>query len=72
VTFQAVYATDGQQAYAYYSYQPDGMLFTVGPQIIGVLDNSLVNGLTDSSDGSYLRRPDQNLLYECKNCNIEK
>lgn len=68
VTFQAVYATDGQRAYAFYSYQPYGMTFTEGQQFIGILAHGYARGLTDSSDGSYLRRPDKNLLFNCMLC----
>ena len=31
-------------------------------QFIGIINGALLEGLEDSSDGSYLRRPDQNLI----------
>ncbi|XP_053372780.1 uncharacterized protein LOC123559692 [Mercenaria mercenaria] len=64
VTFQVIYVTDGVTAYTFYNYEPDGMNFLSEPQFIGLLINGTAEGLNDSPDGSYLRRPDENLILE--------
>ncbi|XP_053372966.1 uncharacterized protein LOC123561091 [Mercenaria mercenaria] len=61
VTFQVIYATDGQRSYAFYNYAE--MNFQSGLQFIGIINNGILEGLDYSSDGSYLLRPDKNLIF---------
>ncbi|XP_053389334.1 mucin-like protein, partial [Mercenaria mercenaria] len=61
VTFQVIYATDGQRSYAFYNYAE--MNFQSGLQFIGIINNGNFEGLDYSSDESYLRRPDKNLIF---------
>ncbi|XP_053372974.1 uncharacterized protein LOC123561094 [Mercenaria mercenaria] len=60
-TFQVIYATDGQRSYAFYNYAE--MNFQSGLQFIGIISNGNLEGLDYSSDGSYLLRPDKNLIF---------
>jgi len=62
VTFQVIFTTDGQNSYTFYNYKENGMNLRDSRQFIGIINGALLEGLEDSSDGSYLRRPDQNLI----------
>ncbi|XP_052803968.1 uncharacterized protein LOC128234050 isoform X2 [Mya arenaria] len=69
VTFQAIYTTDGTHAYALYSYQSGGMKFENGDQFIGYINDGYAFGEFDTStDGSFLRRPDENLELGASGC----
>lgn len=65
VTFQVIFTTDGQSSYAFYNYKQNEMKLKYSRQFIGLLYGSFVEGLEDSSDGSFLRTPDKNLVT-CK------
>ena len=62
VTFQVIFTTDGQNSYTFYNYKENGMNLRYNRQFIGIINGEFLEGLEDSSDGSFLRRPDQNLV----------
>ena len=62
VTFQVVYITDGSKSYSFYYYKEDGMNIPYGRVFIGLIEDGIANGFTNSRDGSFLRRPDKNLF----------
>jgi len=66
VTFQVVYISDGGSAFAFYSYEKDGMLFDSVHVLIGHMYGGEIYGEYDSTDGTRLLRPDQNLLLDSK------
>ncbi|WAR04750.1 MLP-like protein [Mya arenaria] len=63
-TFQSIYVTDGVRAYAFYSYKDGGMTFMSGSQFIGLIVDGYAEGEDNTADGSYLRQPDQNLIFK--------
>lgn len=56
--------TDGESAYTFYSYGPEEMNIQSASLFIGLLINGKADGFSNSKDGSYLRRPDENLILE--------
>jgi hypothetical protein len=56
--------TDGEVAYSFFFYEGGFMKSVSNSHFIGLLVNGYADGLDDSSDGSYLRQADINLILE--------
>ncbi|KAH3839278.1 hypothetical protein DPMN_112704 [Dreissena polymorpha] len=61
VTFQVVFTTNETHSYSFHSYLNGGMLDSIGSPFIGYIADGHYEGLDNTPDGSYLRRPDRNL-----------
>ena len=60
-TFQVAYISAGDSAFAFYSYEKDGMLLEIASQVpfIGHMYGGEIYGKFNSVDGTRLYRPDQ-------------
>lgn len=58
-----IFTSDGVRSYTFYNYEQGGMNRESGNQFIGYVYNGFAVGIADSSDGSYLRDPDENLKF---------
>ena len=64
VTFQLVYISAGESAFAFYSYANNRMLFDSVGVFIGHIYGGEIYGEYDNNDGTKLLRPDLNLVLD--------
>lgn len=66
MTFQAIYVTDGFQAYTIYKYVQGSMNFMSGSVFIGLLYDGTATGLPDGGNASFYIRADEDVISGCK------